>query len=431
LHVQAAELSFARRRDDWQRGVKRILAVALGVVTAIGGYLDMGEIVSMPALGASYGLGLLWALAVGTVGAMVFAEMAGRIELASKRTVFDLVRERLGVRVGLVTLCAGLAVNVLTLVAEIAGLAFVLELAIGPGYLWFVPLVALSLLAFDVFGNWTLIENLPSILGLAMLVVFFAILTGSEFRIDWSTVAHAIVDPHNPKHDHWLYVAGVIAILGATMTPYEWYFYSSGGREEKWTVRDKAVNRATAFIGFGLGAALAFSLMIGAAALFSPRGITPSHFGQTGLLAVSAFGQAGAWVFLLGVFGCVLGAACEVSLSSAQAVSQFFGWPWGASEKPRAVPGYTLVTISVTLAATAVLLTGVDPVKVTVIALIFAAAALPLTFYPMLIVARDPVYMGPATNGPLATLLGWIFFLALSAAALAALPLVIVTGGAL
>ena len=72
----------------------RFLAITLGVVTAIGGYLDMGELVSMPALGATYGFALLWALAVGTIGAMVFAEMAGRIELESKRTVQDLVRER-------------------------------------------------------------------------------------------------------------------------------------------------------------------------------------------------------------------------------------------------------------------------------------------------------------------------------------------------
>jgi Mn2+/Fe2+ NRAMP family transporter len=411
--------------------VSRILAVALGVVTAIGGYLDMGEVVSLPALGATYGFGLLWVLVVGTVGAMVFAEMAGRIELTSKRTVLDLVRERLGVRVGFVTLCAGLLVNALTLVAEIAGLAFVLELVFGPGYLWFVPVVAGGLLIFTVFGNWTLIENVPSFVGLAMLVVLFAILMGAEFQIDWGEVAHRVVDPHNPKQDHWLYVAGVFAILGATMSPYEWYFYSSGGREEGWTVRDKTVNRATAFIGFGLGATLAFSLMIGAAALFSERGITPSHLGQTGLLAVSAFGQAGSWVFLLGVFGCVLGAACEVSLSSAQAVSQFFGWPWGASEKPRAVPGYTIVTIAITVVATMILLAGFDPIKVTVVALIFAAAALPLTFYPMLIVGRDRHYVGESTNGLIATTLGWLYFAVFVAIALAALPVVIITGGAL
>jgi Mn2+/Fe2+ NRAMP family transporter len=410
--------------------VGRILAVALGVVTAIGGYLDMGELVSMPALGATYGLALLWALVLGTIGAMVFAEMSGRIELASKRTVLDLVRERLGLKLGLGVLSAGVLLNVLTLVAEIAGLSFVLELVFDVDYIWFVPCVGAGVALFDVLGNWTVIENVPSFLGLAMLVVVFAVITGGEFQVDWSQVAARVVTPHNPKADHWLYVGGVIAVIGATMSPYEWYFYSSGGGEEKWTVRDKAVNRSTAFIGFGLGALLAGGLMVGAATLFQGRGITPTHFGQTGLLAISAFGGVGAWIMLVGMFGCVLGAAAEVSLATAQAVSQFFGWPWGASRRARDVRGYTTVTLVTVALATLILLCGFDPVKVTVLALIFSAAALPLTFYPMLIVANDRDYMGEHTNGVVFNMLGWAYFAALSAVSIAALPVVIVTGGA-
>jgi Mn2+/Fe2+ NRAMP family transporter len=411
--------------------VGRFLAITLGVVTAIGGYLDMGELVSMPALGATYGFALLWALAVGTIGAMVFAEMAGRIELESKRTVQDLVRERLGLRLGLVTLCASVLLNLLTLVVEIAGLSFVLELVFGIDYIWFVPLVGIGVALFDVLGNWTVIEYVPSILGLAMLVVVVAVISSSAFHVDWSQVAARVVDPHNPKQDHWLYVGGVIAVVGAAMSPYEWYFYSSGGREEHWTVHDKVVNRSTAFLGFGLGALLAFSLMIGAAALLGPQGITPTHFGQTGLLAISAFGQLGAWILLVGMFGCVLGAAAEVSLSTAQAVAQFFGWPWGASRPARDVPGYSVVTLIMVTLATLILLGGFDPIKITVLALIFSAGLLPLTFYPMLIVANDPLYMGDSTNKLLSNGLGWLYFALLSLAGIAALPIVIVTGGAL
>jgi Mn2+/Fe2+ NRAMP family transporter len=401
----------------------------LGVVTAIGGYLDMGELVSMPALGATFGLALLWALVVGTIGAMVFAEMTGRIELASKRTVLDLIRERLGLRLGLGVLCAGVLLNVLTLVAEIAGLSFVLELVFDVGYIWFVPLVGIGVALFDVLGNWTIIENVPSFLGLAMLIVVFAVISGAEFQVDWSQVAARVVTPHNPKQDHWLYLGGAIAVIGASMTPYEWYFYSSGGREEHWTIRDKAVNRSTAFLGFGLGALLAGALMVGAATLFQGRGISPTHFGQTGLIAISAFGGVGGWIILIAMFGCVLGAAAEVSLSTAQAVSQFFGWPWGASRRARDVPGYTTVTVVTVVLSTMILLGGVDPIKVTVIALIFSAAALPLTFYPMLIVANDRSYMGDSANGLISNTLGWFYFALLTAAAIASLPVVIVTGG--
>ena len=101
--------------------MRKFAAVALGVVTAIGGFVDIGELVTLPAAGGTYRFALLWVLAVSVVGAMVYAEMAGRIELASQRAVFEVMRERLGFKLGVVPLLAVIALNVLTLSAEIAG----------------------------------------------------------------------------------------------------------------------------------------------------------------------------------------------------------------------------------------------------------------------------------------------------------------------
>ena len=70
----------------------------------LGGFVDIGELVAMPQAGAEYRFGLLWVVLMGTVGAIAYAEMTGRVELASQRTVFDLIRERLGLRLGLVPL---------------------------------------------------------------------------------------------------------------------------------------------------------------------------------------------------------------------------------------------------------------------------------------------------------------------------------------
>lgn len=66
---------------------------------------------------------------VGVVGIVVYAEMAGRVAAISGRPVFDVVRERLGARAALLNLGASFFINLLTLTAEIAGLAIVLQLA--------------------------------------------------------------------------------------------------------------------------------------------------------------------------------------------------------------------------------------------------------------------------------------------------------------
>ena len=44
--------------------------------------------------------------------------------------------------------------------------------------------------------------------------------------------------------------------------------------------------------------------------------------------------------------------------------------------------------------AVLVALTAVDPVKVTEYSIVLSAAALPLTYFPILVVANDPDYMG-------------------------------------
>jgi Mn2+/Fe2+ NRAMP family transporter len=356
--------------------------------------------------------------------------MAGRIELASRRTVFDLIRERLGVRVGLVALAAAVALNVLTLVAEIGGMAFVAELALGRRFLWYVVPLGLLLAVFIWRGSWSWQENLPSVLGLATLIVPLTLLFG-DVHVPWGVVARSVVAPTVPSADHTLLATAAIAVLGAGMSPYEWYFYSSGAREEGWTRHDQVVNRVTAIGGFALGSLLSIALLVLAALVFLPAGINPNHLAQTGLLVGQSFGSWGVAVFLVGVFGCVLGASIETSVSSAQTVSEFFGWRWGSSRPAREVPGFTLVYLVAIVIAVAILLAGFDPIKVTIVALVFSVGTLPFTFLPMLIVANDPYSMGDDTNGRVANALGYLFLAVLVIAGTAALPLIVITGGAI
>ena len=53
--------------------MKKIFAVALGVLTAIGGFVDIGDLVANGLVGARFGLSLAWATILGVVGICVFA----------------------------------------------------------------------------------------------------------------------------------------------------------------------------------------------------------------------------------------------------------------------------------------------------------------------------------------------------------------------
>jgi Mn2+/Fe2+ NRAMP family transporter len=80
------------------------MGLTLGVLTAMGGFVDIGDIVANAQTGARFRMALAWAVVVGVLGIIVFAEMAGRVAAVSQRPVFDLVRERLGARLGLANL---------------------------------------------------------------------------------------------------------------------------------------------------------------------------------------------------------------------------------------------------------------------------------------------------------------------------------------
>lgn len=73
--------------------------------------------------------------------------------------------------------------------------------------------------------------------------------------------------------------------------------------------------------------------------------------------------------------------------------------------------------------------TGVDPVLLTEYAVIFSVVALPLTYLPALLIARDKTFMGDHANGILANAVGWLYFVIILVVAIAAIPLLLVTDG--
>jgi manganese transport protein len=404
--------------------MKRLLEITLGILTAIGGFVDIGDLVANAETGARFRMGLAWAVLVGVVGIIVYAEMAGRVAAVSGRPVFDLVRERLGARVALANLLASFFINFLTLAAEIAGVALALELASSVNYLLWIPFVAFLVW----FALWRVkFETLERVFGLAglALVVFSVAL----WRLHpGGLLTSAALHPAPPSGESWpTYFYFAIALFGAAMTPYEVFFFSSGAVEEKWTRKDLKVERANVLIGFPLGGALSLLLMGTTATVLAPRGISVDHLSQVALPVSLALGKLGLAVLLVGVFAATFGAALETALSAGYTVSQYFGWQWGKFVRPKEASRFHLVVLISIVLGGLLMLTTVDPIKVTEYSIVLAAAALPLTYFPILVVANDPEYMGNSVNKRLTNAVATVYLGLLLIVAVATIPLMIIT----
>ncbi|MDQ6881326.1 MAG: divalent metal cation transporter [Pseudomonadota bacterium] len=82
------------------------MELTLGIMTALGGFVDIGELVLAVAGGARFGYLLLWTVVLGTVGIVLFGEMSGRIAAVLQKPTFDIVRDRFGFWPGLGVLVA-------------------------------------------------------------------------------------------------------------------------------------------------------------------------------------------------------------------------------------------------------------------------------------------------------------------------------------
>lgn len=407
--------------------LKRWAGLTLGVLTAVGGFVDMGGIITASQAGARHRFALLWTLIPGVIGLIVYADMAGRVVIASGRTLFDVIRDRLGFRLALIPLVSTALVNSLTLVVELAGMTLALELATRVSYLLWFPVAALLLGLILWKASFDLLENGSAILGLTMLVAVVAMV---KLAPPWGQIGTELLHPNlSSAGPLAAYLFAAISLLGSYMTPYQFYFYSSGAIEEEWSGEDLVVNRVTSLVGSLFGATIDFALIVVAALVLFPQQHGVNTLGDAGQPIRQALGTAGWWLFIVGAFAVSLGAGLETALSGAYSVCQYFGWDWGKKGRPREAPLFHLGYLVMLILAMALAYTRVDPIQLTTITMAGAAFALPFTFIPLLIVANDPDYMGEQKNTTAVNVVAGIVLIVLLVVTVSTIPLFILSGG--
>ena len=203
----------------------------------------------------------------------------------------------------------------------------------------------------------------------------------------------------------------------------------SGAVEEGWTRSDLATNRLNVYVGFPLGGLLSLAVMAVASEVLRPAGISVGTLPQVVLPVAVVLGKVGLAVAILGVFAATFGAAIETGLSAGYTVAQYLGWQWGKFVRPRDAPRFHLVVLVSIVLGALFLLSGIDPIMVTEYSIVLSAAALPLTYFPILVIANDPEYMGTLTNGKVLNAIAMTYLCILTIVAVATIPLMIVTKG--
>lgn len=404
--------------------MKKILQLALGIITSVGGFLEIGSVVTAAQAGAQFGYQLLWAILIGTICLIFLVEMSGRLAAVSKHTIVDAMRERFGFPFFFIVLVGIVLIAFMVLIAELGGIGFALQILTGIGFPWWAIPVSFVVWILMWKGTFSLIENGASLLGL--VTISFAV---SAFKLhpDWSALTSGFV-PRMPHDDKAKYGFLAVSILGASISPYLMYFYSSGAIEDKWDRSYIPINRVIAGFGMTFGGFLSMAVLVVAALAIQPRGIQLETFQQSALLMTTALPKWGFYLFALSMLFACFGAALEISLAISYFFAQGFGWNWSEDIEPSKNSRFALLYTVIIVLAAVPLLFKLDPIKITMISMALTSATLPLAIVPFLFLMNDPLYLGKYRNGWISNSVVGIVILISFVLAVISIPLEIMGG---
>jgi Mn2+/Fe2+ NRAMP family transporter len=375
--------------------MKKILEIALGIVTSVGGFLEIGSIATAAQAGSDFSLQLIWAIVLGGICIIFLVEQAGRFAAVSGRTIPDAIRERFGFNYFAFLYLVLALVSLIVLAAEIGGVCIALELATGWGFQWWAIPVALVIWLVIWKGTFGVIEKGVSMLGLVTLCF---VVGAVVIHPPWAQVAKSAL-PSLPQHDsvHYWFVA--VSILGASISPYLFFFYSSGAIEDEWNEGYVSINRIIATGGMSFGSIISIAVLILAAMIFAPQGVKFEHYSQLPQLLVPVFGYWGYWLIVASVGIACLGAAMEITLELAYLTAQGFGWNWSENQRPLDEARFSAVYIIAIVIGMLPILAGLDPLTLTIFGMALTAATLPVSIVPFLFLMNDYSYVRVYRNG--------------------------------
>jgi Mn2+/Fe2+ NRAMP family transporter len=371
-----------------------IVDLILGVVTSIGGFVEVGSISTSAQAGAEYGFQLLWAIAVAAAMLSLLTEMSGRLSVMSKRSLAAAVRERFGIHFHVVPLAAELVLDLLLLTAELGGAGIAVKLLTGIGFQWAIIPIAVMVWTILWCSGFAVIEHGIGLLG---LVTLSFVLAAWRLGPDPGDVARSFI-PSLPTHDGVRYAFLAISIVGATVSPYLLNFYSSGTIEEEMNSEELWVNSATAYGGTMFGALVAMGVLVTSAMVLQPLHIQVDSYEQAALMFVPAFGRWAVTLFALSLgIGCI-GAALELSLNAGYLLSQVFGWSWSANKRRDENSRFSSAFTFILIAATGIAVVGFDPLRLTMISVALTVVVMPLMILPFLVLMNDQKFVKDRTN---------------------------------
>lgn len=364
---------------------------------------DPTTVATMAVLGGTTVYGLSWLTILIFPMLAAIQMISAQVGVVARHGLQSAVRHTYGRGWGFVLLASVLAVNVITIGADLEAGAAALGLLFGADFRWFVVPLAAILLAVLIWWSYDLIQRV-----LQYVLFVFAAYIVSAFLAhpDWGTVLHDTVLP--PLSLNHAYVQGALALLGTTLTSYAYVWETIEESQEKKSFRELGLARADAGFGMLFAVAIFWFILIGTGATLGVQHKQVQTAQQAAQALVPVAGPVAGAIFAIGLLASAVLAVPVLAASTAYILGSEFAWRSGLSQRLGTAPFFYAAVAASMVVAVAVSFIGISPMQLLFAAGIAGGLGTPISLTFLLLIARNRKVMHGHPIGNILMPAGWL-----------------------
>ncbi|MBK5188310.1 MAG: Nramp family divalent metal transporter [Gemmatimonadaceae bacterium] len=358
--------------------------------------------------GAAFGYGMLWTALVSFPLMVAVQLMCARLGLVTRRGLASVLRKHYPPWLLWFACTLLLIGNTINIAADLSGMAAGAELLTHVKRAYFIPVFAIVILLFLMYGSYSLLLKIFKWL---TLVLFAYVVAAFLAKPSWSEVARGTLRPAITFQKDYLFT--FVAILGTTISPYLIFWQAAqeveadealnheiGDRPRRALERELRSARTDVWAGMLISNLVMYFIILTAGATLHAHGQTNVQTAAEAARALEPVaGKAAALLFTLGIVGTGLLGVPVLAGSAAYAVAEAAAWRRGMDAKPHQARNFYMVIAASMIIGVALSFSPIDPISLLLWSAVVNGILAPPLIIIVLMICNNAKVMGSYRNG--------------------------------
>ncbi len=203
------------------------------------------------------------------------------------------------------------------------------------------------------------------------------------------------------------FLMGAVGMLGTTITPYLFFWQTSGEVEERRGVQRMSQTNLDIAVGMVWSNVTAFFIIVATGAILFTHHATVRTAADAARALEPFAGRYATLLFAVGIIGAGLIAIPILAASAAFGVAGLAGWRRGLGRNARNAPEFYIVISVAFLIGMELAISQIDPIKALFYSQVVDGLIAPVLIVLMLLITSNRKVMGDFVNGVFTNVVGW------------------------